>query len=436
MSSNISSTHNQTASGSLRIIVLLTMAIGFTAGCGGGGGGGGVSAASTSQPTQPTQPTGSAELTVSPASLDFSKVVIGQTAQRTVTLTNTGTLELTNVTLSSPVEGYSAAGPCSSVDVGSECEIVVEFTPLEQQAYGGSFNIDSNAPTVPVSVTGEGQGYNVEISSITNTCVDPIATIQVTVSDADNNPVTLLSANHFTPVLDGNEVSLDNFAILTEDEPVSVALAADWSSSLSGFRSTIAETAGIFIDTLNADDTAGVYRFAAAVDGNKQDFVAADAAGKDILKDALYLGFIGNQDSSSIWNSTEAARAQTALETNTNRAVVLLTDGDNTDATGTSLEQLIDNAVADDINIYTLGFGNVVPAPLVMLAQETGGLYFEDPLLENLVEIYEKVLASLSNRYEFTIQLPNPGVESQLTIVVEDDLGTMGDDTRVIAACP
>lgn len=49
---------------------------------------------------------------VNPTSLDFGKAVVGQTGQRTVTISNTGTLELTGVQLTSPVEGYSAAGPC------------------------------------------------------------------------------------------------------------------------------------------------------------------------------------------------------------------------------------------------------------------------------------------------------------------------------------
>lgn len=257
----------------------------------------------------------------------------------------------------------------------------------------------------------------------------------MTVADASNSPVTLLTEADFTPSIDGNPASPEDFSVLTQDEPLSVALTVGWSTSLQGFRTTIAETAGIFIDTLTPADTAAIYRFASEVDGNKQDYVAADADGKEILKDALYLDFVGDLNESNIWNSTESARVETAKETNAKRAIVLLSDGDN-NTTGTNLQTLIDNAVADNINVFTLGFGSVIAPPLMLLAEETGGLYFKTPDAQGLVEIYETVIDSLTNRYQFTISLPNPAVASQLTVVVEDDQGNIGEDTRTILACP
>ena len=92
--------------------------------------------------------------------------------------------------------------------------------------------------------------------------------------------------------------------------------------------------------------------------------------------------------------------------------------------------------IAEDISVFTLGFGDILAEPLEELAEETGGLYYEDPDAQDLNEIYQSVVAVLTNRYEFSITLPQPGTESQLTVVVRDELGNEGEDTRAIAACP
>jgi hypothetical protein len=258
------------------------------------------------------------------------------------------------------------------------------------------------------------------------------------VSGADNSPITVLNGSNFLAVINGTDFPLDpeNFAGVTEDAPVSVAITADWSRSLEAFRDSLTQTAEIFVDTLADMDSAAIYRFGAAVDINKQDFVVADAGGKTLLTDALYLDFEGNDLSSDIWGATDYARVETAKETNPNRAIILLSDGRNNAEDGLGLQNVIDSAAADGINVFTLGFGEVISAPLEELAQETGGLYFEAPDAQGLNEIYQKIVSVLTNRYEFSITLPNPGLDSQLTVVVRDDQGNEGEDTRTLTACP
>ena len=400
------------------------------AGCGGGGG-------SSSESVAAAAPVAQAEITVDQASLDFGKVVIGQTSERTLSFTNTGDRSLINFSLTDPGAPFSVAGSCPEVVKGATCDITVEFSPADQQDYSASFVIDANAPAVTVDLSGTGQGLNVEISNLETSCVDPTVTARVVVTDASGSPITVLNANNFQPALGGAPIDPFNFTGITDPEPLSVALTVDWSESLSAFQPTLTQTSDVFIDTLDDVDTAAFYRFARGIDRNAQFFVFTGPGGKDLLKNSVFSAFDGDTSVSSVWESANFAVDKAAAEPNPNRTVLLLTDGlDNSNSTVT-VQDVIDNAVAKQVNVFTLGYGDVIDAdPLEALAQGTGGLYFAAPDAQGLNDIYQNIVSILTNQYEITFDNPDLQSASELTVRVVDDAGLEGEDTLSIAACP
>lgn len=106
-------------------------------------------------------------ISVSPSSIDFGEVNVGDTPAGEVTLSNTGPADLvvSDIALdNTAVYSLDPAGgsnPCGSatptIVTGDNCTVAVTFAPL---ADGGPFNakvtIDSNAPGVDVPLTGTG----------------------------------------------------------------------------------------------------------------------------------------------------------------------------------------------------------------------------------------------------------------------------------------
>jgi len=106
-------------------------------------------------------------LAVTPASVDFGEVNVGDTPAVEVTLSNTGTdnlvvsgIALDNTAVYS-LDETGGLNPCGSLTptivAGDNCTVDVIFAPAED---GGPFNatvtIDSNTPSVDVPVTGTG----------------------------------------------------------------------------------------------------------------------------------------------------------------------------------------------------------------------------------------------------------------------------------------
>ncbi len=106
----------------------------------------------------PTEP----DISVSPMSVDFGQVLLGNTADQIVTITNSGAQTLTVSSLASSNGVFTIVSPGTPVDVlpngGSEA-VTVRFTPTVEAVENGGLDITSNDPdegVVTVSLTGEG----------------------------------------------------------------------------------------------------------------------------------------------------------------------------------------------------------------------------------------------------------------------------------------
>ncbi|MGB6251422.1 MAG: protease pro-enzyme activation domain-containing protein [Terriglobales bacterium] len=113
---------------------------------------------------------GGPAVSLSPMSIDFGKKALNKTsAAKKVILTNTGnaTLNITSIATSAPfalktVKATKKVTPCvngGTVAAGATCEIEVDFTPTEAQAYTGNvtFTDNANPTTQQVSLSGTGK---------------------------------------------------------------------------------------------------------------------------------------------------------------------------------------------------------------------------------------------------------------------------------------
>ncbi|MGA2979848.1 MAG: choice-of-anchor D domain-containing protein [Terriglobales bacterium] len=101
-------------------------------------------------------------VTLSPTSLTFTTVVVGETSTaKPVTVTNTGSaaLDISSITASGAFAQAASTKPCgSTLAVGKNCKIEVTFTPTQVGSNTGTLSIYDNASnspqTVPLSGTG------------------------------------------------------------------------------------------------------------------------------------------------------------------------------------------------------------------------------------------------------------------------------------------
>ena len=106
--------------------------------------------------------TSATAVTVTPTSLSFGNITVGQTSSaQTVTITNTGTttLKISSITTSGD---FAQTNTCSALlndlNVGQSCNVSVTFTPTASGSRGGALSINDNAAGSPQSVALAGTG--------------------------------------------------------------------------------------------------------------------------------------------------------------------------------------------------------------------------------------------------------------------------------------
>jgi Pro-kumamolisin, activation domain/Abnormal spindle-like microcephaly-assoc'd, ASPM-SPD-2-Hydin len=101
-------------------------------------------------------------VTLSPTSLTFSTVAVGNTSTaKPVTVTNSGTttLDISSIATTGAFGQAASTKPCgSTLAVGKNCKIEVTFTPTQVGANTGTLSISDNAANSPQTVSLSGTG--------------------------------------------------------------------------------------------------------------------------------------------------------------------------------------------------------------------------------------------------------------------------------------
>ncbi len=427
-------TSRNAAARSMVVTLATTLLVLFLSGCGGGGGGGG-NPPPPAPPAPPPASTNSLEVKFGASSIAFGKVVLNKTIRSALVLQNTGDTSL-NVGISSPGAGFAVEGSCGTMRRNAECTVFLLFTPTEQRTYSSSLNITSAAPTKNVALTGEGQGIELEITQLSDSCQNTI-TGRLSVSDSDSNPITGLVQSDFRAVLSGADSSFSAFSTIATRTPVAVGLVLDNSGSLVDNQVEVQDAARIFIDTLTDADRAGIFKFSAEIDRNFQDFITADTAGKEALRVALNRDFDGGatgRSGSNIWGATNTVVEKLKLETTPLRVAILISDGENT-VTTTALTSLITSATNSNVQVFVVGYGDIQLEGLEQLATGTGGSLFVSPNTSNLTGTFDAITGLLGNQYSFSLPNPSMGPSRSLRIIATSG-SNVGEDTKEVVACP
>ena len=175
--------------------------VGTAANATGGGGGGG------------------ANIEVSPGSLNFGKVQVGQTASESFSIINQGSSEVSIDKINSSNKAFAAASPSfpRTIQSGGSLEVTATFTPSKSGSFEATLSVVSGGSTAAgVDVRGEGSAGNPNINlnpsqlDFGSTDIGTFVVKSLNISNTGNAPLQV----SFPP---------DPFVIITPPGPVSIA---------------------------------------------------------------------------------------------------------------------------------------------------------------------------------------------------------------------
>ncbi len=231
-----------------------------------------------------------------------------------------------------------------------------------------------------------GQGEVLHISS-------NLVSVPVSVMNSNGQYVTDLRANDFRVYEDGKEQTIVHFSNV--DQPFSVVLLIDTSGSTAPFIDQIKGAAKAFVDQLRPADTVRPVYFHGEIkplaETGINDPMVFGAAIDRIAPGPVNMG-------TRMYDAV--AFGLTALRNVPGRkAVILITDGENTWGKATMKGTLHDAEESDTV-VYTVQYGDLEPQKYLMqLAEKTGGRYFHENDLGVIRRSFIEVADELRRQY-------------------------------------
>jgi VWFA-related protein len=326
----------------------------------------------------------------------------------------------------------------SGLTANQTCTFSIRFSPTSQgKGFTDSFDIPSNDPnfgSVTVSVTGNAEGLRLSINQIT-TSNFPIIELIIAVSDKDGFPVTGLLPDNVA-LFENGELKTIELTPLISVMPISVAMVLDFSDSMSFFQDDVKASSKQFVNLLNSDDEAAIYKFASTID-LKQPFTN----NKSLLLSAIDNDYTGGVGATLMYDALWSA-IDVAADRPNHRSIILISDGKDEDPPNSpgsvkTLTQVINHAKETNVSIYTIGLGETVHAVILnQLANETGGQYFAAPNSDQLAGIYQAIRDILDGEYKITYSSSSPTCVPFMVNVVVDTNGFQGDAVKQVQGCP
>jgi Ca-activated chloride channel homolog len=442
------------------LILFLFLAFTMT-GCGGGGGGD----SSTASP-----PVSSPTLQVLPASFDFGAVTPGNSAAPLeVRIKNTGTaaLQVSNIALSDPthfsLNTNGGSKPCASgsptIPAADSCTFQVGFDPgAIDGIYAGNVQIRSNdgsSPVFTLALNGSFEpvrALTLRINQLQtkDPCPTFVFNAYVSVTDQGGFPLTDLMAADFSVTEGGGDLGNPTTAdyVGNINAAVSIAAVMDYSGSQTDQPQAVADMENGFIYLFNNlkatdSDQGEIIKF-----DTEFEVVQPFTSDKAALTAAISAAFDKGLET-RLYDAVYKAVDDTGLKTDFRRAVIVATDGADSDVNGGpistyTLQQVIDNANTKGVPIFTIGIGALLDRNVLeRMANETGGQFFEAPTSQNLATIFQQLTSVLyENQYILTFQsqLGGGGKTADLNIKATTPPsippgGQFGDDTVLITSC-
>lgn len=418
----------------LRRLLLLLFTLLALVGCGGGGGSSG---------------DGDGDSSSGPAysemDLSFGGVVANQFSDRTVTLMNAGAINLTFEEIDDLALPFSIEDDeCSGRTLGPSgtCDIQVRFSPTEQGTHGAFFAVPlsgSDTDFAGVNLEGTSWLYNVSINQIdADACPD--IRLVVSITDADNNFMSGLTRDNFILFENGAQADQSEFAVSPgASSNLSVVLALDTSGSVAGIIEDIISAAKEFVNDMDVEDEAAVFKFA---DSGAEQVIgftmATEPDGKNMIVSAIDNEIVYIGGGTALYTAvTDISDYIVSDATVGNRlAIVVVSDGEDT-ASDIELETVISAAKEAGVPVFTIGLGVSNTEVLQVMADDTGGQYYNSESTEDLGDIYLQISELFSNQYEITYTSDSAG-GAQIALEVRasgSDSSVLGEDSKEFEGC-
>lgn len=179
-----------------------------------------------------------------------------------------------------------------------------------------------------------------------------------------------------------------------EDQPYAISLVLDHSGSMGDRIYKLQSAAVKFIEKMSESDELGVIKF----DNNvRTEFPLMNRAGA--LASFKSNGLIGYGGYTALFQA--AYQGVHLLDSAPNgklRVLVIFTDGED-NASGVKERDVYLAAKANDVHVFTIGFGFINDQSLKALAEQCGGKYYHAWTTEELYNVFEDIYHSLRNYY-------------------------------------
>lgn len=256
------------------------------------------------------------------------------------------------------------------------------------------------------------QGLTLRINQI-DTCSLPNADAYVAVTNADGKVIEDLKKGEVTVTVDGKKVDSFSFDPVGDNQrPLSSTLVIDKSGSMVGAPIVDARNAAkTYVDSSGKSDTIALVSF-----DNQVQTLQTLTADKPAVKGAI--DGIQAKGNTAIYDALSVAIDNT---TGCGRkAIVLMSDGDDTASSNFNLESVINKANLAGLPVFTVGLKgeDFNAATLRAIADRTGGQYYETSNSADLATLYSKISNQLKGQYYVGLKLniPKTGEQHSLKI--------------------
>jgi tight adherence protein C len=224
----------------------------------------------------------------------------------------------------------------------------------------------------------------------------PRVVVRLNVTVDEYTPTARLTPDQIRVVEDGRPQPLaDVFQIRSPLTPASIVVAIDVSGSMAEQDRLPQARAATrtFLNQIRRSDRVALLSFASDIQ-MRQSFTSD----RRLLGRAIDgLATTGN---TRLYDGLDRAVTHAMSAPSGSRAVILLTDGEDTESIS-SVDDGIAMAARSGTPVYTIGLGNEVKADVLQrISAETGGRFYQAPSSQDLARVFLQISRQLTSQYE------------------------------------